>query len=84
MIGKALGFTYEENLKTPDFVNNRPPAMCTGCGHIDAYTALNEALIEAGKGHVFSDIGCYTLGALEPFNAINSCVDMGASITMAT
>lgn len=83
LIGKALGFTYEENLKTPDFVNNRPPAMCTGCGHIDAYTALNEALIEAGKGHVFSDIGCYTLGALEPFNAINSCVDMGASITMA-
>ncbi|MEG2515094.1 MAG: thiamine pyrophosphate-dependent enzyme, partial [Bacteroidaceae bacterium] len=32
---------------------------------------------------VFSDIGCYTLGANAPFNAINSCVDMGASITMA-
>ena len=31
----------------------------------------------------FSDIGCYTLGALPPYNAINSCVDMGASITMA-
>ena len=36
-----------------------------------------------GKGKVFSDIGCYTLGALPPFNAINSCVDMGASVTMA-
>ena len=35
------------------------------------------------KGRVFSDIGCYTLGALEPFNAIDTCVDMGASITMA-
>ncbi|KAA6312405.1 hypothetical protein EZS27_036658, partial [termite gut metagenome] len=32
---------------------------------------------------VFSDIGCYTLGANAPFNAVNSCVDMGASITMA-
>ena len=32
---------------------------------------------------VFSDIGCYTLGALPPFNSIHTCVDMGASITMA-
>jgi indolepyruvate ferredoxin oxidoreductase alpha subunit len=44
---------------------------------------LNEALTEFSKGRVFSDIGCYTLGALEPFEAINTCVDMGASITMA-
>ncbi|PKP34449.1 MAG: indolepyruvate ferredoxin oxidoreductase, partial [Bacteroidetes bacterium HGW-Bacteroidetes-15] len=44
---------------------------------------LNEALAEYGTGRVFADIGCYTLGALPPFNAINSCVDMGASITMA-
>jgi len=35
------------------------------------------------QGRVFSDIGCYTLGALKPYEAINSCVDMGASITMA-
>jgi indolepyruvate ferredoxin oxidoreductase alpha subunit len=40
-------------------------------------------LQDYGKGRVFSDIGCYTLGALPPFEAINSCVDMGASITMA-
>jgi indolepyruvate ferredoxin oxidoreductase alpha subunit len=38
---------------------------------------------EFGPQRVFSDIGCYTLGALPPYNAINSCVDMGASITMA-
>jgi indolepyruvate ferredoxin oxidoreductase alpha subunit len=38
---------------------------------------------ECGDGRVFSDIGCYTLGALPPFNTINTCVDMGASITMA-
>jgi indolepyruvate ferredoxin oxidoreductase alpha subunit len=38
---------------------------------------------EYGPGKVFSDIGCYTLGALPPYNAIYSTVDMGASITMA-
>jgi indolepyruvate ferredoxin oxidoreductase alpha subunit len=47
------------------------------------YRALSEALEPFGPGRVFSDIGCYTLGALPPYNAINSCVDMGASVTMA-
>ena len=69
--------------KIPEIVSQRPPALCKGCSHIDMYNALNEAINEYGKGKVFSDIGCYTLGALPPFNAINSCVDMGASITMA-
>jgi indolepyruvate ferredoxin oxidoreductase alpha subunit len=36
-----------------------------------------------GKGKVYSDIGCYTLGALPPYNAIYSCLDMGAAVTMA-
>ena len=48
------------------------------------YTTLPAVLSNEYPGHkVFSDIGCYTLGANAPFNAINSCVDMGASITMA-
>jgi indolepyruvate ferredoxin oxidoreductase alpha subunit len=47
------------------------------------YWALNEAMADYGQGRVLSDIGCYTMGALPPFNSINSCVDMGASITMA-
>ena len=34
-------------------------------------------------GRVLSDIGCYSLGALSPYKAINSLVDMGSSITMA-
>jgi indolepyruvate ferredoxin oxidoreductase alpha subunit len=82
-VGIALGFKQNEIREVPSFLSGRPPAMCDGCGHIDAYLALNEAIAEFGDGHVFSDIGCYTLGALEPYNAINSCVDMGASITMA-
>jgi indolepyruvate ferredoxin oxidoreductase alpha subunit len=61
----------------------RPPALCAGCGHRDVYEVLNEVLKDYPDSRVFSDIGCYTLGALPPFRAIDSCVDMGASITMA-
>lgn len=64
-------------------VVSRPPAMCPGCGHRDMYSALNEVAKEYENSRIFSDIGCYTLGALPPFRAIHSCVDMGASITMA-
>jgi len=83
VVAKAIGLEVNAGPDVPSIVKQRPPAMCVGCGHIDAYTALNEALAEYGTGRVFSDIGCYTLGALPPYNAINSCVDMGASITMA-
>lgn len=88
IIARALKLESEKSVThladgMKDIVKNRPPAMCVGCGHIDSYNALNEALSEYGVGRVFSDIGCYTLGALPPYNAINSCVDMGASITMA-
>ena len=70
-------------LKVPEILVPRPPALCKGCSHIDMYESLNKALERYSKGRVFSDIGCYTLGALEPYKSINSCVDMGASITMA-
>ena len=82
-VGKALGLEIAETREVPDLVTIRPPKLCKGCPHIYSYNALNEALNEYAKGRVFSDIGCYTLGALEPFDAINTCVDMGASITMA-
>lgn len=83
IIATALGITEEIGKNVPDIVVPRPPSMCKGCGHIDMYKALLEAIKNYSEGRVFSDIGCYTLGALPPFNAINSCVDMGASVTMA-
>jgi indolepyruvate ferredoxin oxidoreductase alpha subunit len=83
LVAKALGFETILDGAIPELVKNRPPSMCVGCGHIDAYESLNIALADYSVGRVFSDIGCYTLGALPPYNAINSCVDMGASITMA-
>ena len=54
-----------------------------GCGHRDVYAALNKVAEEYPDHRIFGDIGCYTLGALPPFKALSSCVDMGASITMA-
>ena len=82
-VAVALGLPDTFGQEIPEIVTGRPPALCVGCPHADSYLALNEAIKEYGRGHVFSDIGCYTLGFMPPYNAINSCVDMGASITMA-
>jgi Indolepyruvate ferredoxin oxidoreductase, alpha and beta subunits len=82
-VREALGKEVESHYIIPEVVAMRPPALCQGCGHRDVYTALNEVLKEYESPKVFSDIGCYTLGALPPFRAIDSCIDMGASITMA-
>jgi indolepyruvate ferredoxin oxidoreductase, alpha subunit len=84
IVGRAFGLDMPETLVVPEVVKMRPPSLCAGCGHRDMYDALNEAVAEKGdESKVFSDIGCYTLGYLPPFKAIHTCVDMGASITMA-
>lgn len=83
IVSRALGIETQSGPEVPEFLASRPPSMCKGCGHIDTYLALIEALKPFGTGRTFSDIGCYTLGALPPLEALNSCVDMGASITMA-
>ncbi|MDR0536922.1 MAG: indolepyruvate ferredoxin oxidoreductase [Tannerellaceae bacterium] len=84
IIAQALGHTPAPTPPPSQIILPRPPALCTGCGHRDLYDALNEVLKDYGNNaKVFSDIGCYTLGALPPFTAIDTCIDMGASITMA-
>lgn len=82
-VSKALGKPVESYFAIPEVVAPRPPALCKGCGHRDVYEALNEVIREFDDPKVFGDIGCYTLGALPPFRAIDTCVDMGAAITMA-
>ncbi|MFI5370252.1 MAG: thiamine pyrophosphate-dependent enzyme [Candidatus Eisenbacteria bacterium] len=67
----------------PGPLPSRPPQLCEGCPHGHAFKALKGALAGADPHLVTSDIGCYTLGALPPWNAIESCVCMGASIGMA-
>ncbi|MDE6301840.1 MAG: indolepyruvate ferredoxin oxidoreductase [Muribaculaceae bacterium] len=79
----APDFALPAAVETDNMVMARPPALCQGCGHRDVYAALNAALAQYENAKVFGDIGCYTLGWLAPFNAIDTVVDMGASITMA-
>ncbi len=83
VVAAALGLKAGQGKEVPSLVRQRPPSFCKGCGHADMYQALSEVMAETGPGRVFSDIGCYTLGALPPYNVVNSCVDMGASVTMA-
>ena len=61
----------------------RPPQLCQGCPHVDTFAALNTALKGYPLANVFSDIGCYTLGAYPPYKAVQTCVCMGASVSMA-
>ena len=82
-VAEALGVSRGEIRLPAKNLSPRPPQLCKGCGHRDVYTALNQVLADYPDARVFGDIGCYTLGALPPYRAIDSCVDMGASITMA-
>ncbi len=83
IVAKALGMPVSKGTDVPELVKTRPPSFCKGCGHSDTFNALIDAIKPYGNGRVFSDIGCYTLAALPPYSTINSCVDMGASVTMA-
>ena len=83
-VRKALGLPALPAFAASQVLAPRPPALCQGCGHRDFYTALNNVLkIDYPSARVFSDIGCYTLGYMAPFQAIHTCVEMGASFTMA-
>jgi indolepyruvate ferredoxin oxidoreductase alpha subunit len=83
IVAAALGMKTTFGHNVPSMVKPRPPSFCKGCGHADLFADLSEVMKGIGPGRVFSDIGCYTLGALPPYNMVNSCVDMGASVTMA-
>ncbi|MDR0577569.1 MAG: thiamine pyrophosphate-binding protein [Candidatus Accumulibacter sp.] len=59
----------------PETPSGKPPMLCEGCSHRPVFEALSRL-----DCIVSGDIGCYTLGVLPPFSAIDSCVCMGASI----
>ena len=82
-VAAALGVEAPEILPQAKNLAARPPQLCQGCGHRDVYAALNKVAEEYPDHRICGDIGCYALGALPPFKALSSCVDMGASITMA-
>jgi indolepyruvate ferredoxin oxidoreductase alpha subunit len=73
--------------KAPD-VPKRPPSLCPGCPHKYSFEAVKKAAgVLAGKKDIqvvySGDIGCYTLGASPPLNMGDTCLCMGAGITMA-
>ena len=57
----------------------RPPTMCASCPHLGPYFALSHLR----NLNIIGDIGCYTLGAGHPWNALDTCTCMGASLSMA-
>lgn len=71
----------------------RPPVLCAGCPHRASFYAvkramekLNEGLGEGAapiEGVYCGDIGCYTLGNAKPLDMVDTCLCMGAGITMA-
>jgi indolepyruvate ferredoxin oxidoreductase alpha subunit len=65
------GDTSPEAAPTP----GKPPELCPGCPHRNVFEVLHDL-----DCIVSGDIGCYTLGVLPPFSAMDTCVCMGASI----
>jgi len=60
----------------------RPPVLCAGCPHRGAFYAVKQA-VKGRKAIFCGDIGCYTLGNAAPLNMVDTCLCMGAGITMA-
>jgi indolepyruvate ferredoxin oxidoreductase, alpha subunit len=84
IVRKALGIPERKSLELPNAtLAERPPQLCSGCPHCDTLNALTQALVEYPERVVTSDIGCYTLAALPPYSAVETCVCMGASVGMA-
>ena len=78
MLKKALLGIDSGEVEKAEGLPIRPPAMCPGCPHRGTYHVINKLGLT-----VTGDIGCYTLGALPPVSAMDTCVCMGASIGVA-
>ncbi|MBE6799285.1 MAG: indolepyruvate ferredoxin oxidoreductase subunit alpha [Ruminococcaceae bacterium] len=75
-IAAAFGKDAPEYVSADSPIPNRPPMMCAGCPHRGMFYTLAK-----NKITVHGDIGCYTLGAVPPLNALDSTLCMGASIS---
>ena len=78
IIRRALGLSVTGPSHPAEDTPLRPPVLCPGCPHRGVFYALNQLRL-----NVTGDIGCYTLGALPPLNAMDTTICMGASIPMA-
>ncbi len=78
LIRAAFGKVLPDHREPEADLPGRPPALCPGCPHRLVFRELSRM-----RAIVTGDIGCYTLGALAPLSAMDTCIDMGASISMA-
>lgn len=62
------------------FAPPRPPVLCPGCPHTATFYVIRKIVNELENACLPSDIGCYTLGINRPFEAVDICVCMGASV----
>ena len=76
--GEEIPVTAQPRL-VPQQVFPRPPTMCVACPHLGIYYTLAQLRNLTISG----DIGCYTLGAGHPWNALDTCISMGASMGVA-
>ncbi len=76
MIAKAFGKEVPDRLALPEALPLRPPVMCPGCPHRGLFYTLRKIGCT-----VLGDIGCYTLGAVPPLAAMETCLCMGASVS---
>ncbi|MDO4552797.1 MAG: indolepyruvate ferredoxin oxidoreductase subunit alpha [Bacillota bacterium] len=89
IVGNILAgeFKTDTGLSVPSFPDMpspppRPPVLCAGCPHRASFYAVKRAM--KGRKAIFcGDIGCYTLGNAAPLNMVDTCLCMGAGISMA-
>lgn len=85
IIGNFLGIeSGEKSVDYSDAPNPpaRPPVLCAGCPHRASFYAVKRAM-KGRKAYFCGDIGCYTLGNAMPLDMVDTCLCMGAGITMA-
>ena len=76
LVAAKLGGAVHTGTALEDAIPPRPPVMCAGCPHRGLFYTLAK-----NKCTVLGDIGCYTLGAVAPLNAMEMTLCMGASIS---
>ena len=75
-VAAQLAAAPDAGVKLEDAIPPRPPVMCAGCPHRGLFYTLKK-----NKLTVLGDIGCYTLGAVAPLQAVDSVICMGASVS---
>lgn len=83
VIGRFLGLNVQkENVLSKPKLPARYPVLCAGCPHRASFYAVKVAM-KGKKTYYCGDIGCYTLGNAMPLDMVDTCLCMGAGVTMA-